>query len=256
MRPIEKDFNERLSASVRDLDGGISAALERITGGTVADGRIVARETKFKETVLPHPSGRGTLELADEIYEELRTALSRPERGGEFLSGTFPAPIQAKLAEFSALEAAEVAGAAVEESVVITAEGELLRRTGKVDEVDWIGVNMRGSLMTHTHPSGGTLGPADIVLAMGRAMAGVRAHAGSRIYSVKPGLKAKVFADKSELMGDSEYYQAYTEAWAVVEQMSRDYNLDTLEIRKEAATHLTWIGLERKGWIVYHVEKP
>jgi hypothetical protein len=40
--PIEKTFNDGLSASVRDLDGGIAAALARITGGTLADGRLVA----------------------------------------------------------------------------------------------------------------------------------------------------------------------------------------------------------------------
>lgn len=40
VKPIEKDFNEGLSASVRDLDGGIAAALRRATGGEIADGRI------------------------------------------------------------------------------------------------------------------------------------------------------------------------------------------------------------------------
>lgn len=256
VHPIAKKFNERLSAGVAEMDPGIAAALRQGTGGTLAGGRLGVRETKFKETILPHPSGQGIMNLADEVYEELREALSRPERGGAFLGGAFPAPIQAKLAEFAAVEAAEVAGAAVEESVLITAAGELFRRTGDRGEVDWDGVDLSGALMTHTHPGGGTLGPADIVLAMARAMEGVRAHAGERIYSAKPGLKAKVFTDKSELMADPDYNQAFTDAWAVVNQMSPDYQLDTLELRKEAATHLTWIGLERKGWIVYHVEKP
>jgi len=46
VKPIEKDFNDGLSASVRDLDGGITAALKRITGGDVAGGRIVMPKSK------------------------------------------------------------------------------------------------------------------------------------------------------------------------------------------------------------------
>ena len=43
VRPIEQTFNNGLSAGIRDLDGGLAAELARITGGTVADGRVVAR---------------------------------------------------------------------------------------------------------------------------------------------------------------------------------------------------------------------
>jgi hypothetical protein len=255
VHPIAKKFNERLSAGVAEMDPGIAAALRQGTGGTLAGGRLVARETKFKETILPHPSGQGIMNLADEVYEELRAALSRPERGGAFLGGAFPAPIQAKLPEFAAVEAAEVAGAAVEESVLITAAGELFRRTGKVNSVKWPDDAVAGALMTHTHPAGGTLGPDDIRAAMLHTMEGVRAHAGNRIYSVAPGRTPRLFLSDAEMLRDAEFQRVYTEAWAVVNQQANAYGLDGIESRKEAATHLTWIGLARAGWIIYHVEK-
>jgi hypothetical protein len=255
VHPIAKKFNERLSAGVAEMDPGIAAALRQGTGGTLAGGRLVAREAKFKETILPHPSGQGIMNLADEVYEELRAALSRPERGGAFLGGAFPAPIQAKLPEFAAVEAAEVAGAAVEESVLITAAGELFRRTGKVNSVKWPDDAVAGALMTHTHPAGGTLGPDDIRAAMLHTMEGVRAHAGNRIYSVAPGRTPRLFLSDAEMLRDAEFQRVYTEAWAVVNQQANAYGLDGIESRKEAATHLTWIGLARAGWIIYHVEK-
>jgi hypothetical protein len=40
VRPIQKSFNEDLSASIRDLSGGIAAALARITRATPAAGRL------------------------------------------------------------------------------------------------------------------------------------------------------------------------------------------------------------------------
>lgn len=58
VRPIVKQFNERLSASVKDMDPGIAEALRRGTGGTVAGGRLVARE-RVAERVFPR-AGRIT----------------------------------------------------------------------------------------------------------------------------------------------------------------------------------------------------
>ena len=42
--PVEREFNDRLSASVRDLDPRILAELQRLTGGTIAGGRLAVRE--------------------------------------------------------------------------------------------------------------------------------------------------------------------------------------------------------------------
>jgi hypothetical protein len=163
--------------------------------------------------------------------------------------------VAAKIGEFRKMEAQVLAGAKVEESILITAKGNLQRRTGGKNMVSWDGVNLTGALMSHTHPKGGTLGPDDIRKTMFFGMEGVRAHAGSRIYTSKPGPKAKKFEREAEMYADPEYQIAYTEAWAVIGQMQDSYVLDSGKKREEAATHLTWIGLERKGWIHYHVEK-
>jgi hypothetical protein len=40
VKPIDKSFNDGLSASVRDFDGQMLAALQRVLGGRIADGRL------------------------------------------------------------------------------------------------------------------------------------------------------------------------------------------------------------------------
>ncbi|MEO5915592.1 MAG: hypothetical protein ABIS50_15265 [Luteolibacter sp.] len=40
VKPIAKDFNDGLSAGIRDFDSDIAAALRRVTGGTLAGGRL------------------------------------------------------------------------------------------------------------------------------------------------------------------------------------------------------------------------
>lgn len=48
VKPLAKDFNDGLSASVRDLDSDILAALRRTTGGTSAAGRLTPRKSRIK----------------------------------------------------------------------------------------------------------------------------------------------------------------------------------------------------------------
>ena len=61
VHPIVKQFNERLSASVKDMDPGIAEALRRGTGGTVAGGRLVARE-RVADTASRMPRLPGRME--------------------------------------------------------------------------------------------------------------------------------------------------------------------------------------------------
>jgi len=61
VRPIVKQFNERLSASVKDMDPSIAEALRRGTGGTVAGGRLVARE-RVADTASRMPRLPGRME--------------------------------------------------------------------------------------------------------------------------------------------------------------------------------------------------
>jgi hypothetical protein len=254
VRPIHKDFNERLSASVRDLDGGIAAALKRISGGEVAGGRIVARETKFKETVLPDPEGKGTLVMDDAVFEFLRAATARNGHGEKFMERDLPPVMIPAIPEFLKVEADVLAGAQVEESVLINSLGEILTKTGGAKSVKWPDEYLKGALMSHTHTSGGTFSPEDIYAVALHEMVGIRAHAGRAIYSVVGQRRFPPFQSLQEMQKHPEHELSKREAWAVVNRLQDGYRW-TSDQREEMATHLTWLGLERRGWISYHEEQ-
>ena len=254
VRPIEKTFNNGLSAGIRDLDGGLAAELARITGGTVAGGRVVARKSEFKETVLPHPSGRGTLTLADEVYESLRKAAERNGHGAALVARDLPAVMRPKLPEFLRVEAEVLAGAEVEESVLIDQFGEIFTKKGKPKSVKWPDGFLQGALMSHTHPGGGTFSPEDVYEVAAHAMQGLRAHAGTHLYQVSSQRRFPLFQNIQEMRKHPDYETSKTEAWAVVLRLQESYGWNQ-DQRAEMATHLTWMGLERRGWITYHEGK-
>ncbi len=56
VKPIEKEFNEGLQASARNLDPGLAAALRRTTGGDLSGGTLVAPAAAAPMPVLPPSS--------------------------------------------------------------------------------------------------------------------------------------------------------------------------------------------------------
>lgn len=83
VRPIEQTFNNGLSAGIRDLDGGLAAALARITGGTVAKGRVVAREVVAE--VAPWPVAFKSMAEAGARWKDtlgVETILTQTPKGG------------------------------------------------------------------------------------------------------------------------------------------------------------------------------
>ena len=83
IKSVAKDFNDGLSASVRDLDSDILAALRRTTGGTSAAGRLAPRQAAA--TPPPPPTVFKTLAEAETYFKDrfgIETITTQDKRWG------------------------------------------------------------------------------------------------------------------------------------------------------------------------------
>jgi hypothetical protein len=250
VKPLDmQPFNAGVQASVRDLDGDITAALARSTGGTVA-GSALRMKTSFKEAVLPHPSGQGTIEIDDEILENLQALDKDKAWGGAKALATLAPENRTRLLND---ERARLAGAMVEESALVTAAGKYIPKTGNKNSVPWDTLQLSGAVMTHTHPNGGSLGPEDISLLLTQQMAAVRAVGGGRIYSATKGRITIDLKEGEDITRDTPAgRQAVREATAVMRRMLGDRGTE-LE-RSQLLTRLVWARLHQRGIIRYEEE--
>ena len=204
-------------------------------------------KASFRSPLLPDPVG-GTLWIDDEAYEELRSAAAesgyRRGPGLELAPGDF--------AELEAREMAKLRPATVEESVLLTEAGEWIAKTGLVDRVSHDRAKLPGAVMTHRHPADSPPGGDDVAEMLLGQMKAVRVVASERIYTITPGpVRAAEFSDADEFKSGPEFQSSMREAFATVQRVAEGYGLSTKQQREHVATHLTMVGLARRGIIGY-----
>lgn len=203
---------------------------------------------KFRSPLLPDPEG-GTLWIDDDVFEELRDAAAEKgyRRGPELrLSAD-------ALAELEARELADLRPATVEESVLLTSKGEWVKKTGLADRVSHDESKLPGAVMSHRHPRDIAPSPADVTLLLRHRMKAVRVVTSDRIYTITPGT-AKLPKGFEEIRKHPDFEAVKREAFATVNRVAEGYGLTTPDQREALGTHLTLVGLARRGVIGYTVE--
>lgn len=249
VRPVERKFNEGLQAGVRDISGDMLAALERSTGGEAARGALRIQASRFKEAVLPDPDGSGTIEMDDEIYENLRELTAVKSWGA---AGVFDGISGKEVAKYRDSEAKELRGAAVEEGLLLDRAGKSHRKTGGKNRIKWPEELLPSALMSHTHPAGSSFSVDDVETALMFGMKGVRAITEERVFSMRPGRRDFPLAAAGDLARSREFKQAHREAIAVMRAALSDKG--TADERNDLITRLVWARLHQMGIIEYQEE--